>query len=342
MQEKVRLLAKEDVKKKSPAEIQELIETWRRRFLQSELHKADAEYRMRAIFIENLRTEYKSNEDISQKLHDTIKVINEQLEILYEKSREHIAAKLSFMTRTFNKARVSYLQENEEKAREDCNTSSAALTKFVRIMISTSTKKCVGDEKVKRLVSNSPAKMKILIPHKDQFEDGDGMYVRSIDELFERLEQQRFIPSVQYTGDDLLRYNFQEEYFNHLKKAIPDAAKKKKLNRLKAQAASNADEQRSLSSSIRSELNFQKQLQKINFCPYCGESFQTIKLSEKIHLDHIYPVSKGGHSVAENLVFICETCNNKKSNTTLTKFCLSEGINLQNVTERLLLLKKDI
>ena len=150
------------------------------------------------------------------------------------------------------------------------------------------------------------------------------------------------MPSVEYTGDDLLRYKFQEEYFNHLKKAIPDAAKKKKLNRLKAQAASNADEQRSLSSSIRSELNFQKQLQKINFCPYCGESFQTTKLSEKIHLDHIYPVSKGGHSVTENLVFICETCNNKKSNTTLTKFCLNEGINLQNVTERLLLLKKDI
>ena len=129
------------------------------------------------------------------------------------------------------------------------------LIKFAQIRSSTSTKKCVSDEKVKRLVSNYPVKLKISIPPKDTYLD-----IRSIDELFERLEQQRFIPSVQYTGDDLLRYNFQEEYFNHLKKAIPDAAKKKKLNRLKAQAASNADEQRSLSSSIRSELNFQKQL----------------------------------------------------------------------------------
>ena len=181
MQEKVRLLAKEDVKKKSPAEIQEIIETWRRRFLQSELHKTDAEYRMRSIFIENLRTEYKSNEDIEQTLHDAIKVINEQREKWYEKSSEHTAAELSFITRTFNKARVSYLQENKEKAKSNYESSNAKLIKFAQIMSSTSTKKCVSDEKVKRLVSNSPVKLKISIPPKDTYLD-----VRSSDELFER------------------------------------------------------------------------------------------------------------------------------------------------------------
>ena len=115
MQEKVRLLAKEDVKKKSPAEIQELIETWRRRFLQSELHKADAEYRMRAIFIQNLKTEYRFNVDISQKLRDAIKVINAQSSIWHKKSSEYYAARDSIISRTFNKVCANYDRHFDKK-----------------------------------------------------------------------------------------------------------------------------------------------------------------------------------------------------------------------------------
>lgn len=43
-------------------------------------------------------------------------------------------------------------------------------------------------------------------------------------------------------------------------------------------------------------------------CRYCG------KRSERFHMDHVYPVSKGGETTVDNLVTSCPKCNNKKSN----------------------------
>ena len=43
-------------------------------------------------------------------------------------------------------------------------------------------------------------------------------------------------------------------------------------------------------------------------------------------LDHIHPVSKGGLSTAQNLVFICSDCNRKKSAQTLNQFIMSENL----------------
>ena len=41
-------------------------------------------------------------------------------------------------------------------------------------------------------------------------------------------------------------------------------------------------------------------------CRYCG------KKVEPLHLDHVYPVAKGGETSAENLVAACLRCNVKK------------------------------
>lgn len=41
-------------------------------------------------------------------------------------------------------------------------------------------------------------------------------------------------------------------------------------------------------------------------CRYCGSK------TEPFHLDHVYPVSKGGETSTDNLVTSCSHCNSKK------------------------------
>jgi 5-methylcytosine-specific restriction endonuclease McrA len=61
------------------------------------------------------------------------------------------------------------------------------------------------------------------------------------------------------------------------------------------------------------------------WCPYCGG-----QLGLAPHADHIYPISKGGKSVIENLVFVCSDCNNRKRDLTIAmfirKYALDRGV----------------
>lgn len=45
-------------------------------------------------------------------------------------------------------------------------------------------------------------------------------------------------------------------------------------------------------------------------CNYCGSK-------DKLHIDHIYPVAKGGLTELKNLQVLCSKCNIKKSNKIL-------------------------
>jgi hypothetical protein len=47
-------------------------------------------------------------------------------------------------------------------------------------------------------------------------------------------------------------------------------------------------------------------------CIYCGKS--SIEDGVKLHLDHVFPKSKGGTSQSKNLVTACELCNLMKYN----------------------------
>jgi DNA repair exonuclease SbcCD ATPase subunit len=58
-----------------------------------------------------------------------------------------------------------------------------------------------------------------------------------------------------------------------------------------------------------------KLLTKTELCPYCG-----CCLGDEPHADHIYPQSKGGLSVARNMVYVCQQCNTQKSDLTLFSF----------------------
>jgi 5-methylcytosine-specific restriction endonuclease McrA len=79
-----------------------------------------------------------------------------------------------------------------------------------------------------------------------------------------------------------------------------------------------------------------KQLTKSKRCPYCLGS-----LADS-HVDHIFPVSKGGLSIESNLVFVCADCNTKKRNLTLRAFAVKFRLDREAIEKRLLKLGKDV
>lgn len=78
------------------------------------------------------------------------------------------------------------------------------------------------------------------------------------------------------------------------------------------------------------------QFKKSDICPYCG-----CPLGEDCHLEHIYPVAKGGLSSTENMVFVCPTCNLQKGAQTLNQFIRSANLNRDEIERRLSALGKD-
>lgn len=100
--------------------------------------------------------------------------------------------------------------------------------------------------------------------------------------------------------------------------------KKEALTELRARAAKSLKESRKLGTSVR------RRLRKQPWCPYCGEA-----LGSDPHVDHIYPVSKGGMSVAKNMVYVCSICNGMKKNLTLTAFIRKHGLDRDAIERRL-------
>jgi 5-methylcytosine-specific restriction endonuclease McrA len=110
--------------------------------------------------------------------------------------------------------------------------------------------------------------------------------------------------------------------------------RKSHVEELKARAATTDKEKREQAQKFRSGLS--SQLSKSGGCPYCGGSLQ----EGDAHLDHIWPVSEGGLSSQRNLVFVCSSCNIKKTNMSLRSFLRKSGYQDEAVYQRLELLKK--
>jgi 5-methylcytosine-specific restriction endonuclease McrA len=53
------------------------------------------------------------------------------------------------------------------------------------------------------------------------------------------------------------------------------------------------------------------------------------------HVDHIYPISKGGHSVETNMVKVCGDCNLKKGSLTLREFIAKYKLDRDAIERRL-------
>ncbi len=100
----------------------------------------------------------------------------------------------------------------------------------------------------------------------------------------------------------------------------------------KAKISAKAGKTRRLAAAVRRQIRRQEEIH--SGCPYCGE-----ELVEP-HADHIYPVSRGGLSIVENMVFVCSTCNLAKSNLSLWEFVKRRKYDWENVTSALEKLSK--
>lgn len=105
----------------------------------------------------------------------------------------------------------------------------------------------------------------------------------------------------------------------------------KKLNTVKARLAGHTGKSRLVANSVK------KKLRQDHECPYCGEH-----LGEQPHADHIYPISKGGLSIEENMVHVCAKCNMKKKDMTLYAYIKKYSLDRDRIEETLIAMGKDI
>lgn len=132
--------------------------------------------------------------------------------------------------------------------------------------------------------------------------------------------------------------------------------KRTKYELVQALAAAHQNETRSLAEQIKKDLHIQMKI--LNVCPYCEKPFGQVVPANSpqeplfdqtegdeikyinAHADHIYPVSKGGLSTRKNMVYICSTCNMKKSDKTLREFIKENNLDRDKIEKNLELLKK--
>ena len=107
-------------------------------------------------------------------------------------------------------------------------------------------------------------------------------------------------------------------------------ADNKGKNKLRARLASQDKKSRELGDK------YKKVLIKSTVCPYCSKA-----IGKEAHLDHIFPISKGGLSEPRNLVYVCSKCYLKKSDMTLTKFIKEYNLERDFIEKRLDNLDKD-
>lgn len=98
-----------------------------------------------------------------------------------------------------------------------------------------------------------------------------------------------------------------------------------------AKAARSDDATRAHASKVK------RIVPKTDYCPYCEGP-----LGNDCHLDHIYPVAKGGLSVIENLVWCCKVCNEAKCDRGLMQFASARGFSSESIIMRLIALGKHI
>jgi hypothetical protein len=65
-------------------------------------------------------------------------------------------------------------------------------------------------------------------------------------------------------------------------------------------------------------------------CPYCGRS-----IGSNPHVDHIYPVKRGGLSSITNMVYVCNDCNLRKGGKGVLEFLIENGYPIEEVYKKL-------
>jgi len=108
--------------------------------------------------------------------------------------------------------------------------------------------------------------------------------------------------------------------------------KNQRKERVEAAAAAHFDETRLKAESVKRQIR--DQTETLSVCPYCEGPL------DNPCADHIYPVSRGGLSTRDNMVYVCFSCNSTKSNKTLREFVTKNNLDWVRVERNLKTLGK--
>lgn len=262
-------------------------------------------------------------------------VLAKELSDLFMRRFNKKQGPLSFL----RKGEIGAIQREENKIVELRNERHQELQTKLDSYYPTVLKKVMNNKEIKALLTQFPLEIEIKYPEK-KFKISP--ISRSWTDFFDNFKSAHR-PEIE-VKNRTLRWvvEFTDDVVSAMKAEIPLVKRKQANARLKAQASKNKESQRNLMSSFRTQREYTFQLKRADYCPYCEKKFETNLLDSTVHLDHIYPVSKGGQSILENLVFICSACNTKKSNITLAIFCSQNGLDREKVTSQLLKLGKEV
>ena len=217
---------------------------------------------------------------------------------------------LSFL----RKSEIKDLRREEDKISTIRKSLDLEVQEKIDAYYPTVLKKVINSAEIQALLSQFPLEIELQYP-KQGFKTHPtyGTWAEFFDN-FKTVSK----PSVELTTERAKWIvEFTDEIVSAMKAQIPVVKRKRAKERLKAQASKNKEGQRNLISSFRTQKEYSFQLERTDACPYCERKFLSKDLGPNVQLDHIYPVSKGGQSVVEHLVFICAGRNSKKSDITL-------------------------
>lgn len=134
---------------------------------------------------------------------------------------------------------------------------------------------------------------------------------------------------------DPSKYEWAYKTFKKLKWMNKLIAERHREAKKKAKIAAYDEKSRDLGYQIRNALR--KELTFGSKCPYCDNL-----LDDKPHCDHIHPISHGGLSTNDNMVFVCSSCNLAKGDLTLREFIINAKLDRELIEQRLLKLGKNL
>lgn len=237
------------------------------------------------------------------------KELQDKLEILKcgltKITKEELDLKINFLDNKFDEAMSKYFTLKSE-----ANSILKTPMMYINNFLGTD-KSIIAKQKSEELLKQA-----------DRYDRDASKYIEERDRLhterYKLIEYERF----------LSKYEIMKGWRE--KKELEDESKQ----RIRNIVVKSNKEKRILATSLKSSIK------RNEFCPYCG-----IKLNynnkQDIHLDHIYPLSKGGMSTRKNLVYVCGSCNLKKSNLTLRGFIKKYSLDRDKIEMMLEELGKD-
>lgn len=196
-----------------------------------------------------------------------------------------------------------------------------------------------------------PSNIFLKFIKKNQFSDTNKLEISRIDQEIANISVSNPYKNEGYRVNSFkYQIKVKADYLAKIKEAIRKKEvlgerKKQKQEKVK-QYRNNLLEQLNLTRAIAAEsikkVRRQAQSKKHKLempesCPYCSNSL----IGNEVHVDHIYPVSKGGKSINSNMVNVCASCNAKKKNMTLGVFINFYSLDYDAIRNNLSGLKKD-